>query len=65
MARTGNKAASARLPMYGLDTLHECHYGGGEYNGQEGLFVSDSWTQHGNCKIENMDRKSALQTDTL
>ena len=27
MARSGNKAASARLPMCGVDTLHECHYG--------------------------------------
>ena len=27
MARGGNKAASARLAMCGLDTLHECHYG--------------------------------------
>ena len=26
--RSGKKAASARLPMCGLDTLHECHYCG-------------------------------------
>ena len=44
MTRSGNKAASARLPMCGLDTLHECHYGDLE-DGLFGQSMIFSWTQ--------------------